>query len=451
MNDGGFIASVGSKPSGPYGYGAVVTPGILFRTDSLGDTLWSRIYSLPQFGLSTFNVLSNGNICTGGCYMSGYTVYGNNAKDYSAFCCMMNTDGSFPLAQTNYVSPGDANADHYLYFVDDALEMMVALGNTGPFRDTAFFGNDPSSIPNFQCERNNIAIDWPTSTLSGVNHKYSDFDGNGIIDTNDIILNTFCEKDSLSLEYRLANSSQLQNVEDFCLIPLNDTLQFADSAYFYMVLGNNFNPADSIYGFAFSFYGSPNGANFMDSIFPFNSDLGIIGNDLFSCFDYYSMIPQTSERRSHVLMCRMDGQNGFGINDTLGLIRFAGNFFNSPFTPVITDFKAILANGTEIPFNVCVGSIIVDTSLLILRDEQMERLKVYPNPTNQELRINNLEFKIGTAIAVDIFNLLGEKVKTISNFNPDESISIADLPEGFYTGQITIDNTVKNFSFVVEH
>src|SRR5687767_13300258 len=49
--DGGFMASVGYKPKGPYNWtGASINPGILLRCDTLGDTLWTREYLLPRYG-----------------------------------------------------------------------------------------------------------------------------------------------------------------------------------------------------------------------------------------------------------------------------------------------------------------------------------------------------------------------------------------------------------------
>ena len=444
-HDGGCMASIGYEPTGaPYWPTAAVSPGHLFKVDSLGDTLWTRTYDIPRYGLYSFAIMPNGNIITGGCYLT-YSSRGPS-KDFSAFICMMNGDGSYPLGQTNYISSGDADNNHFQNFVDDALQTMLAFGHTGIPRDSSLDGHsEPGAIT---CEVTNIAIDWPTFS-GGINDKYSDHTGDGVVDSIDIsIFNYFCS-DSIPLYYRITNPNHSLSVEHFNFVPVNDTILPGESPEYYLVIGSDTNPVDSIYGFAVSYFISEYGQNNVTLSDFYSTGLGTPGLDLFKIQGIGYVTNQFE--RQHTLLCRTDFQNAVNVNDTVGYIRFGGQFYTSDIDLIITDFKAILYDGTEIPFSVSAGSIFIDSSSVSVSENENWKVKVYPNPADRELKIKNEKFKIGTTVTVDIFNIVGEKVKTIPNLNSNESIPVAELPEGFYTGQITIDNAVKSFSFVIQH
>ena len=440
--NGGFIASVGYKPLGLYNWGyGVPSTGYLIAADSLGDTLWTRPYSLPHYGLSAFNIVPGGNILTGGCYLTDNAL--GPYKDHSAFICMMNSDGSYPLAQTDYMVPSDADHNYNRNFVDDILATMLALGQTGQYRDTSI-----DSI-GATCDRNDIAIDWPNASASGVNYKYSDYDGNGIVDTNDVNNFIYCYPDSMQLYYRLGNVDHNQSIEEFSLTPVNDTILPGDDAIYYIVMGNTGNPVDSIYGFAFSYFISEWGWDQADSAAFYSTGLGVPGLNVWTmhqnAFVTFNMLIRT-----HTLMCRTDFQNAISVNDTLGLIRFRGYFPSSPFTPTIADFKAILVDGTEVPFNLSAGSIFIDSSSVSISEKEKIEVKISPNPVAEKLSVTCYQLS-GTSIQISILNSLGEKVKELKSTETITKIPVEDLPNGFYFGSIICENAIKNFSFVVQH
>ena len=440
-HDGGFIASIGTKLSGPYAITGTPWPGGIFRADSLGDTLWTRHYALPTSGLSTVKLLPNGNICTGGGYLSGYAI-GIAPNEPSAFVCMMNADGSYPLAQTGYVGPKDANNDHLSNFVDDALEVMLSLGQTGPARDTTIYGY-PSP-----CERNDIAIDWSTNSISGANNKYSDFDGNGIIDTNDfqLVCNWWGIVDSFPSVYRYQYPNSTLATEDFCLVPVRDTIAPGDTALYYMIMGNSTNPVDSIYGFAFTYNIDPVGNNPADSVFPFLSGFGSPGNDLFLNHRHVATNYFTQEYRSRTLLCRTDFQNALSVNDTIGIIRFRTFTYLQTVIPVIRSFKAILVDGTQIPFNLCVDTVIVDSTLLSINEKQSVRISVFPNPASDFIDVTIPGTDL---LEIQIINSLGEIIEI--DQTPDPRINVKNYPEGIYHLKIVSAQGIATTSFIVRH
>jgi hypothetical protein len=452
VHDGGFIASAGYKPYGVAPSNGVAMPGNLFRADSTGDTLWTRTYEVPHFGLSALKLLSNGNIISGGCYLSGCALW--IPTWYSTFYCQMDSDGTNPLLQTSYIRAGDANHDHITSFVDDALETMLSIGQTGIPRDSSLDGQGP--VMHNHCECWDIATDWSSLTNSGANSRYADFDGNGIIDTNDVSGYGYCMVDSFPVPYRLSSTVHAGVAEDFCLIPVNDIIQLqsadslfpSDTVYYYMIMGSNVNPVDSIYGFAFSYSISEAGNNWADSIDYFDGVLGQHGIDLFTFQDFRTCGYWNQYCRSHTLICRTDFQNAYNINDTLGIIRFVGLFNTSPFTPSVVDFKAILADGTEIPFNVCTGSVFIDSSLVSIRENEKVGVKIFPNPASRYL---NIETGSTSLKKVVLMNSLGEKIKTLETSLKVAEISVEDLSNGFYIGKVESGEQTVNFKFIVQH
>ena len=443
--DGGFMASIGYRPRGRQGVNiSSATPGYLFRADSLGDTLWHRTYLLPHFGLSDFAIVPGGNILTGGCYFSGQTS--SPPIFYSTFCCMMNTDGSYPLAQTDYISESDANHDHFSNWVDDALQTMLALGQTGTPRDSSLDGNGAFGFGS--CGVREIAIDWPGSSSPGINSKYADFDGNGVVDTNDILAFNPCYNLDSSIQYyRYGNPDLSLSTEEFCLTPVNDTIQPGENAFFYLKLGNPGNPVDSIYGFAFSCFMDEMGYSDLEALTPYPSSFGTPGIDLLS-FRQYGNVTMQQYSRYHIMMCRNDFQNATAVSDTVGLIRFSGYFLQSLITPTIADFKAILVNGTEVPFSVCTGSVYIDSSTVSVHENQFSDLIVFPNPSSNFISVKNLS--VG-AKKFTILNSLGMHVKEFESSEEYLKINIVELPNGIYTLRAQSNKAVFNSLFLIQH
>jgi hypothetical protein len=443
-NDG-FVASIGYKPGNMTSWGGGVIPGVLFSADYLGDTLWTRTFTIPWFGLSTARVMPDKSIATGGGYIYFNLSYGGPFR--SAFCALLDSTGNGDLLHTDYTWPGDANNNDMLSIADDALSTMLALGFTGPVRDTIDW-----SQPMYYGHISDYAVDWNTAFMNGMNHKHADFDGNGIVDTNDVykygqfysnILDSFIIPDP----FRVINPSSHQfNTEDIYFIPEDDTMG-PGTVRFYVVAGSSANPIDSIYGLSFRFYPLASNTQYvpLNSIDSVANDLGIFNSNLFSFHHEINNL-------STVLYCRMDYQNCYNLYDTLGTIDIGvyDTGINTTCQLVVPEFHAVLWNGTEIQCNVYSIPVTIDMTLNTSKIYN-EDLHVFPNPADNELQITFEKNKTRTPFTILIFNLLGEKVKTISNFNPGESISVADLPEGFYTGKLEYQSSEKNFSFIVHH
>ncbi len=85
-----------------------------------------------------------------------------------------------------------------------------------------------------------------------------------------------------------------------------------------------------------------------------------------------------------------------------------------------------------------------DCATLVATDDfdSKENLQIRPNPTNGSLTIVGLQ----RDTEIKIFDLCGNLCKTIKTLN--SSISISDLPNGLYFGQLDFGNIKKTFKII---
>jgi hypothetical protein len=76
----------------------------------------------------------------------------------------------------------------------------------------------------------------------------------------------------------------------------------------------------------------------------------------------------------------------------------------------------------------------------IRNKELNNKLKIYPNPANESIKIDYEINPIYTDLKIDIYDMLGERIYTqkINNINGSESINISQFPIGIY--QINLSN-----------
>lgn len=75
------------------------------------------------------------------------------------------------------------------------------------------------------------------------------------------------------------------------------------------------------------------------------------------------------------------------------------------------------------------------------------QLSIFPNPANNQLNINVTGVK--NKAQVDVYNVIGSKVKTLTNvdFSSNQTIDISSLADGQYILKITSSNTVLSRKF----
>jgi len=441
--DGGFIACVGEIPGNIISNCTTCTgTGIVFKVDSIGDTLWSKGYTLPLYGFGKIKRTSSGNIITGGAFRFLYPVY-NNDREFSSFLTSLDSSGNGVIETADYIWPGDDNNNYTLGLADDALYTVLAFGKTGPARDTIDL---PQGGP---CCKSDYAIDWPDTSVTGVNLKYTDFTGDGVIDTNDIVAySNFPLAFPMNLPtLRIVNpDNQTQNVASLEIIPEDDSISPGDTVNFFIIAGSSTVPIDTICGIAFTgmwpWFTQV-------SITELNSDLGTIGSDLYS----YSDTTRYSGPVNFFLNCRTNHQDVYQIHDTIGVVTVISNDTLSQIDSVYFDFyssNAIKCNGDIIPLTVVSHAATVIPGSSGIHKINSLSFQIFPNPSNEYLNINWSKFSLKDS-KVQIISVSGKIIGESLIQEESTRISTKGMSNGIYILSLQNSFGVFHKSFAVQH
>jgi hypothetical protein len=448
--DGGFLAASGSIPIAATDYPSAMwafqQPGTLCKIDLIGDTEWTQHFSFPHYGLSAILQLPNMDIITGGAYIFTDYSYLNFTRNYSAFIASLDSLGNGQLLTSSYLWQGNSNNNSICGFVDDVLYTGIALGFSGPPRDTSFqmYTIFDSGLMSDFC------ADWADTFANGVNYKHADFNGDGIIDTSDLNLYAagfFGVVQPITIpNWRLANPDNLNSsIPDFQIIPEHDTVPPGASIKFYIIAGSNTVPVDSIYGLAFSSFINTGLISDSPQVTFTNSQLGLPGNDLVSM----NFFPNASVL--YAMECRTNHQNAIGINDTIGFITMTASPAISTaevFHLQINDFRALTYDQLDVLFNIGSGDVVIDPSAVMVSENQNASPSIFPVPASENIFVGNLSHEV---VSMEIISMTGKRIKQLKACQGKQIISITDLPDGIYTLRIISTEEVSNTRFMVRH
>lgn len=111
-------------------------------------------------------------------------------------------------------------------------------------------------------------------------------------------------------------------------------------------------------------------------------------------------------------------------------------------------YTTVIEEENEAENEVGVLHLYLDSQLLSVEDEALNKVKLYPNPTNHFLNLNLRNESQVTSI--DIYNILGQHIKSIpkelqqSNY----SIDVSNLKSGHYLIKVSTERTSKSMLFV---
>jgi hypothetical protein len=87
--------------------------------------------------------------------------------------------------------------------------------------------------------------------------------------------------------------------------------------------------------------------------------------------------------------------------------------------------------------NVTIGNVtLYDTATLSLQNFEAPNFSVYPNPSNDSWTISSISQEMRS---IEIYNLLGKKVKSLEPNSTSVNIDGSDLTSGIYTMNIAIN------------
>lgn len=269
----------------------------------------------------------------------------------------------------NDIWPGDAD-NNGVADANDVFQISVEYGSTGPVRQN----------PTLQWVAQGCN-DWAGVTF-GINDKYADCDGNGIINVND----TLAVSQNYGLTHqKTTEQNQAQQTDPvLSLVSEQDSIQAGGTAKFRIMLGDAGNTISSLYGVAFSINYDPTVFNENNiSISTTNSWLGTAGTNMFT---FRKLV--AADGRLDVVLARTNHQNtnGYGqvgelqlgVNNTMPNGGAANTIVLSPII-----IKGIQANLTPLTFNTKADSVtVVDSTTGISTPTLSQQVSIYPNPSS---------------------------------------------------------------------
>ena len=112
----------------------------------------------------------------------------------------------------------------------------------------------------------------------------------------------------------------------------------------------------------------------------------------------------------------------------------------------ILTFKITAPSSTT--FTIDKFVIVQDSALTSVDQYENDGLNIYPNPAHANITVCKLESNTETIL--DIYNVLGIKVKSEILTNKETSISVDGLPQGLYFFVLTSKNCSKSKSVLIE-
>jgi hypothetical protein len=329
------------------------------------------------------------------------------------------------------VWPGDTDSsgvvDHF-----DLLPLGIAYGASGPPRINAHTDWRPQ-----------FADSWGQATpASNMNYRHVDTDGNGQVEA----------ADTLAIHLNWHKSTLLPDPPSYAvpkgigpdLFVRPDTIGEVETAIFDIVLGTAEQPAENVYGLAFTLRYDQN---------------QVAENGIYVHFDH-SWIGRPDEILSfyrndaengklHIALTRIDGRevSGSGAIAHLG-VTLEDVIFRSierEITFRIEEVRMIDRNEMRLPVSEMTTSVLIDRNVTGVDDiDRRSALKIIPQPATDEVRLEAEGMEIQ---AVKIYHLTGELIARFET----SGFSVASLKDGYYLVSVQTDRGVIVRKLVVLH
>ena len=312
------------------------------------------------------------------------------------------------------VWPGDFNQD---LFVDhrDLLHWGVADGLQGPRRN------------GLVSWRGHYADIWPFTFSDGTNGKHQDADGNGTIETFDLEINRM----NLGRSVPGAVREDKYPVGDDLII-ISEPMDEQGDIGFIQVISQK--PLDHLYGITFeleydTFYFE---YTHLYQRFPLDTQGVCFVGDMFPHYTFYPQDVLADTRYSFV----STAHENFVIPEDFSFLRIPFGLKNKLQIPVthlpdqtvlrLKNLVGIDKEGNEVMLG-AEQYVVVNPFSTATGDIQGQKIKVYPNPCQDEIVIySEVESDI------EIVNIQGRKLRTISFFDTHQPVQVSDLVPGVY-------------------
>jgi hypothetical protein len=337
---------------------------------------------------------------------------------------------------SNCVYPGDANNNG----IDndfDILEMGLNYGASA----TA---------------RTQIGDHWmPHTPPSPITNAYVDANGDNTVDALDMLANKQNWQETHSLYTGAAEGFNTAGTDLFFernyapvpFVSLDTVVETYKKAVLEINLGDSLQDITDLYGVTFR-------VRYDESIFTLNRYSGASYTSEFNPWlgDDGSAIyaRQIDERgTSHYVTTRLDQTNYTG-GGKMGRVVLTVkqtapvSVVSTPTQVCFEDFKAIRADGSTISIGAECITILYQNLNFNSVDQISSiapEINIYPNPTNYQL---NIDLGAERATSIQLFNVLGEQVRSLENASGIVEIQKNNLAQGMYTMVVHFENGTRS-------
>jgi hypothetical protein len=336
------------------------------------------------------------------------------------------------------VWPGDANKNKTANNVD-VLNVGVGYGSTGAARTTDTTTNWAEKVSDvLWLDINSNVLDF----INGANYKHADCDGNGIIDSMDLlpIIRNYDQT------HNKRQTPACVNINDVPLYfeILYDSIAVSSPVQIAIKLGTNAIPANDAYGIAFTLhYDTELVDSNSISIDYSNTGFRIQPTDTIIKLNKYFK----PDGQVETAVCRTNQTGKFMASETIGVINFVmednlaqkrSNLYDYLHLSY-SDVYLIASDETLIPVCALTDSVLVyQTVTGTNRMMNASEWKIYPNPTENLLNIENDKMEL---LSVRVLNLIGENILSIKKIHSNKvSLSLNNISEGMYFVEIQTEN-----------
>lgn len=310
--------------------------------------------------------------------------------------------------------PGDANDDLIANNVD-LLQVGLAFGGVGPAR--------PNATTNWTAQ---VADLWGSS-VAGIDVAHADTDGNGIVDAADTL--------AINLNYGLMHNkgNKVDAVGPLLAARfLSDSLLAGDTATIILELGTGMDPANGVYGLAFSMQFDSTLVDASSAKVTYSQSwLGSLGTNMIKLDKIFE-----SDGQIDFALARTNQQatSGYGEICRMTIIMVddltAKDIIVEPFTVELTDVTVIDELGGELGATTASDTIIVYQDGTDAIDPTLSSmLSLFPIPADDRLSVR---LEGARALSWQLMDLHGALIEENRETRSDFDIDISSLAAGTY-------------------
>lgn len=409
-----------------------IDKNLIAKYDSTGNLILSRSIPFPQFGYRNIIELSPNYFITGGAYKCNHP--NNWGSGYSYFYMSLDSSLHGVIDSTHQYYTGNANDNNILSFADDAATIAAAIGNTGLTREPALKNLISASV---------FGTNWQGRFCTGLNYKYSDYNGDGTIDTTDIINLAYNNYGPNSVSAHWPVSAPQNSIPSIKLIIAEDSIIAGDSITIYITVGSDSFPVDSIYALSITilsqYIGDFTNCNFS---IPTNN----FGDTSLNLYFYY--LTTNVGQFVNILYARTDHINTFLQGDTIAKFRWKTfSHISGNRTPQFW-FSAVTNCGYQLNLNLISDNIYLNNPSLGISKINDSKIVVSPNPSPGLFYIDINNSLDGEVL---LFNSIGKEILRREINESRIFLDLENQPEGIYYLQCKTSNDVFHSKILIVH